>query len=73
MLLISLFLSIPYVTFLSLRLTVIVSSAVANSIVGVVDAISRDWGVEVKGAAHPPAVGALGAALLAYEKINSVG
>ena len=43
MLLISLFLSIPYVTFLSLRLTVIVSSAVANSIVGVVASPSFTW------------------------------
>ena len=39
----SLFLSIPYVTFLSLRLTVIVSSAVANSIVGVVPSPSLTW------------------------------
>ena len=47
MLVISLFLSTPYVTFLSLRLTVIVSSAVANSTVGVVPSPSFTWLVVV--------------------------
>ena len=49
--------------------TLTMTGGVARDL-GVVDAISRELGVEVKVAAHPQAVGALGAALLAYEKIN---
>lgn len=37
---------------------------------GVVDAVSKELGIPVKVAEHPQVVGALGAALIAYEKIN---
>lgn len=37
---------------------------------GVVDAVSKELGIPVQVAPHPQVVGALGAALLAYEKIN---
>lgn len=37
---------------------------------GVVDAVSKELGIPVRVALHPQAVGALGAALIAYEKIK---
>lgn len=37
---------------------------------GVVDAISKELGIPVRVASHPQIIGALGAALLAYEKIS---
>ena len=37
---------------------------------GVVDAVSKELGIPVRVALHPQAVGALGAALIAYDKIK---
>ena len=38
---------------------------------GVVDAVSKELGIPVRVALHPQAVGALGAALIAYDKIKN--
>ena len=37
---------------------------------GVVDAVSKELGIPVRVALHPQAVGALGAALIAYDKMK---
>ena len=37
---------------------------------GVVDAISKELGIPVNVALHPQVVGALGAALIAYDKVT---